>query len=204
MPRSGNWIVIHRDNDRSFSHDHYKHKRESVKHVYTINCNINVSDVTAIPYGLASINGDSTTLCEIQKEEIEQVDKVFCRMNVNNSTKERNKAVNELISNDLVTMATEQIACDDFYRKIKSHKYTMSLQGEGKDAMRTWESIFLGSIPIVSECVEMRHFDDMPLVYYPGSINREWLDSISMNEKSLKRARMSYWKNEILFRRAQL
>ena len=60
----------------------------------------------------------------------------------------------------------------------------------------------IGSIPIVTDCPEMRHFEDMPLVYCPKDFNEitnEWLDKAkeSVKDKSTERLRMSYWENHL-------
>lgn len=81
----------------------------------------------------------------------------------------------------------------------------MSLQGQGKDCARTYSAITLGSIPIVTDCIEMRHFEDMPMVYYNGDITNEWLDSMaeSVKGKSTERMKMSYWANHIANKRKE-
>ena len=78
----------------------------------------------------------------------------------------------------------------------------MALAGCGADASRQWTSIILGSIPIVTDCPEMRHFEDMPLVYCPADFNQitnEWLDASKqgIGYKSTARLRMSYWENHL-------
>lgn len=205
IPNEGNYIVIHRTNDRSFTEDMYKKKPASVKHIYTVDCAVNKPDVTAIPIGLATIGGEDKTIGKIVKEDnfdnylrynIDKT-KIFCRFNTNPQTPERLEWVEKLNKTSFSKVITAQINEEDFYRNIKAHKYTMSLQGMGKDACRTWSAMILGSIPIVTDCVEMRHFEDMPIVYCPEVITVLWLNSQDLRSKSLKRTRMSYWVNEI-------
>jgi hypothetical protein len=90
---------------------------------------------------------------------------------------------------------------------MKAHKFCLSLQSGGKDTTRTWECLCLGVIPIISDCVELRWFEDMPVAYYPeGGITQAWLD-ITLNDikyKSNKRAHMSYWRDLILDHKTKL
>jgi len=84
--RDVNWIVIHRTNDRSFTENMYKKKPDNIKHIYTVDCQVNKSDVTAIPFGLASIMGEDELIKQIVQEDIPPAKtKVFVRYNVNNS-----------------------------------------------------------------------------------------------------------------------
>ena len=77
----------------------------------------------------------------------------------------------------------------------------MALAGCGADASRQWAAIQLGSIPIVTDCPQMRHFEDLPLVYCPdfNEITEEWLDEKAeeVKGKSTDRMRMSYWQKHI-------
>jgi len=201
----GRWIVIHRTNDRSFTEAMYQRKPDNVKLIYTVDCAAKHDDVFAIPIGFATIGGEDNIIKQIAKEVIQPAKtKIFVRYNVNDSgyTEERIKSIPILQSKSFAKVITEQIPTDEFYREIKAHEYTMSLRGCGADACRTWDAMALGSIPIVSDCVEMRHFEDMPIIFAPkdlSSITEEWLSEQDMFGKSTKRAHMSYWENHIRF-----
>src|SRR3990167_10568146 len=58
LPRDGNYIIVHRTNDRQYLPEFDAVKPPSVKHVYTVDCKGTFKNVTAIPFGNASINGD--------------------------------------------------------------------------------------------------------------------------------------------------
>jgi len=204
MGNSGKWIIVHRTNDRSFTKAMYRKKPNCVKHIYTVDCQVNEADVTAIPFGLASIGGHDDIIGKIVAEEIPKAEtQIFVRYNVNNSgyTEERKASISQLQVKPFAKVITEQIPADEFYREIKAHKFTMSLKGQGMDCARTYSAMILGSIPIVTDCVEMRHFNDMPLVYCPPNINHditeEWLNSINVSGRTTERIRMSYWQNHI-------
>lgn len=199
----GNYIFIHRTNDRPFTKEMYSCKPPSVRHIYTVDCQVNTHDVSAIPFGNASINGEDEIVKMVAKEHVEPAKtKLFVRMNVNNdgSTQHRMQALKSIPSNSFAKIITHQIPQDEFYRECKAHKFTLALAGCGADASRQWSAIQLGSIPIVTDCVEMRHFEDLPLVYCPknmSELTEEWLDQQSLEGKSTERMRASYWINHI-------
>lgn len=206
VTREVDWIVIHRTNDRSFTENIYKKKPNNIKYIYSVDCAVNYPDVSAIPIGLATIMGEDNVIKEIAKEQIpEATTKVFVRYNHNNEgyTEQRKQSIPILQSKDFCKVITFQIPGDDFYRYIKAHKFTMSLKGQGADACRTWSAMTLGSIPIVTDCTEMRHFEDMPMIYAPNdlrdSFNIDWLmhEEKKIRGKSTERMRMSYWANHI-------
>lgn len=197
MPQTGSYILVHRTNDRSFTPAMYACKPASVRHIYSVDCQVVAEDVTAIPFGNNSINGEDNIIKEVAVTPVSPAaTKVFCRYNVNRDTLHRNESLPVLKTKPFVKVLEEQIPADDFYREIKAHRFTMALAGCGQDASRQWAAIQLGSIPIVTDCIEMRHFADLPLVYCPGNIHdltEDWLDAQSIEGKSTERMRMSYW-----------
>lgn len=205
LPRQGNFIVIHRDNDRPFTREYYMKMPLSVRHIYTVNSQITAPNVTAIPTGMAFAGFKALqTVCEEQVEKSER--QIFCRQNVNAGTPERKEALNWLRENPIATVAENQMSAEDFYRQIKAHKLTLSLQGLGKDCLRTYEAMVLGSIPIVTDCIEMRHFDDMPMVRLANIefLTKNWCDEQNIIGKTNERLRMSYWENEINEKRNEI
>ena len=208
VPKEGTFIIIHRPSDRSFTEAHYQLKPPSVKHIYTVDCAVNKDDVTAIPFGNASIDGNDNIIGTID-HVVPAKTRVFVRYNVNNSgyTQERIDSIPILQSKPFCKVITEQIPADEFYREIKSHQFTMSLKGCGMDGARTYSAMTLGSIPIVTESIEMRHFMDMPMAYCPPwkDFTEEWLDQQVelMKDKSTERMRMSYWRDQIKLMRSQ-
>lgn len=201
MPKTGSYIIIHRTNDRPFTEEMYALKPQSVKHIYTVDCRVRANDVTAIPFGNASINGEDEIVKLIAREQVEPAKtKIFCRYNINDSTPHRAESLSILQRKKFAKVILEQIPGDEFYRQVKAHKFTMALAGCGADASRQWAAIQLGSIPIVTDCIEMRFFEDMPLVYCPKNMNditEEWLSKQDVSKKSTERMRMSYWVNHI-------
>ena len=210
MPNTGNYIIIHRTNDRSFTPEMYSVKPKSVRFIYTVDCRVIADDVCAIPFGNASINGEDEIVKMVAKETVEPAKtKMFVRFNINNdgSTAHRAYALNNIPRDSFAKVITEQIPGDEFYRQVKAHKYTLALAGCGADASRQWTALQLGSIPIVTDCIEMRHFEDMPLIYCPRDIKDltlEWLDSQDLSSKSTDRMRMSYWSKHIETKRKEL
>lgn len=71
----------------------------------------------------------------------------------------------------------------DYYSQIASHRFTLSPEGFGVDTYRTWESLYLGSIPIVTRSTAMSPFTDLPILFIDdydelseGHLERCWED----------------------------
>ena len=209
LPTKKSYIIVHRTNDRQYLASFDEVKPASVKHVYTVDCNGVFPNVTAIPFGNSSINGEDPLVKLVAKEPKRKVDKeLFLCYNTNPDTPHRNESIPIMKRKDFAFVfeldyPTIQMAGDEFYRNVHAHKYTMALAGCGADASRQWAAIQLGSIPIVTDCPQMRHFEDMPIIFCPKDMNDitlEWLDSQVIGT-STERMRASYWKQHITNKR---
>lgn len=208
IPKNGNYIFVHRTNDRPYTKQINNCKPFSVKYVYTVDCRGNFNNVSAIPFGNASINGEDNLVKIIIKEKKRPTDKrIFVCYNTNHDTQHRNESIVALKDKPFAFVYEldyphKQMPADNYARNIHDHEFTMALAGCGADASRQWVAIQLGSIPIVSDCPEMRHFEDLPLVFCPQNfddITDNWLNEKAkeVKGKSIERMRASYWINHI-------
>jgi hypothetical protein len=201
LPEDGSYILVHRTNDRPYTERINVEKKPNIKHIYTVDCRGNFDNVSAIPFGNSSISGIDPHVIQVAKEKVKPAKtKLFVRYNVNRDTPHRNESLTVLRDKPFALVIEEQIPGDEFMRLCKAHKFTMSLAGCGADASRQWSAIQLGSIPIVTDCPEMRHFEDMPLIFCPKNMHElteEWLNLQSVEGKSTERMRASYWINHI-------
>lgn len=207
LPTTGTYIVIHRTNDRQYLPEFDAVKPPSVKRVYTVDCKGTFNNVSAIPFGLASINGEDTLIKNLVKEYRRATSKrVFVCYNTNPDTPHRNASIPAMKAKDFAFVFEleyphKQMPADEFGRNVHDHEFTMALAGCGADASRQWAAIILGSIPIVTDCPQMRHFEDLPIVFCPDFdlITNDWLDEQAkqVKNKSTERMRASYWINHI-------
>jgi len=210
IPKNGNYIIIHRTNDRQYLPEFDAVKPPSVKHVYTVDCKGTFSNVTAIPFGNASINGEDPIVKMVAQEpkrknleaKLLSDKRIFVCYNTNPDTPHRNASIPAMKAKPFAFVyeldyPVKQMPVDEFARNVHDHEFTMALAGCGADASRQWMAMQLGSIPIVTDCPQMRHFADLPMVFCPefDLITDEWLDEQKeiVKTKSTERMRMSYW-----------
>lgn len=213
LPRNGNYIIIHRTNDRQYLPEFDAVKPPSVKHVYTVDCKGTFSNVSAIPFGNASINGEDPFVKQVAVEPKRPTAKrVFVCYNTNKDTPHRNASIPAMKAKPFTFVYEleyphKQMPVMEFMRNTHDHEFTMALAGCGADASRQWSAIQLGSIPIVTDCEQMRHFADMPIVFCPDFdlITEEWLNqqAKAVKGKDTIRARASYWQNHIQQKRQE-
>ena len=74
----------------------------------------------------------------------------------------------------------------------------------GFDTMRLWEALYMKTIPIVTDCVALRHFQDLPILYSKDftEITEDYLNEKyeEMKDKLWDNSKLfaSYWNQKIL------
>jgi len=97
----------------------------------------------------------------------------------------------------------------EFLRAIRNHKFVVCPRGNGVDTHRLWETLYMGSIPIVRRCPNVAQWDDLPVCFVdnwdsitgPGApefLEAEYVRISKMPTSSLKKSRYSYWIAEIM------
>jgi hypothetical protein len=95
------------------------------------------------------------------------------------------------------------ISLSEFYFEIAQHKFVFSPRGNGVDCHRTWEALYLRTIPIVRCSTHMNEFAELPILFV-----NDW-DEISYNYLNAKydefrerlfdlsKMKISYWRERI-------
>ena len=90
-----------------------------------------------------------------------------------------------------------------YLEDIKKSKFVFCPRGNGIDTHRLWESLYMGSIPIVKYENAHHLFKDLPILFINdwNQITRDFLndkyDEISSMDWNFDKLKISYWKNFI-------
>ena len=92
---------------------------------------------------------------------------------------------------------------DVYLDNIYNHKFVLSPQGNGIDTHRTWECLYLGTIPIEKRNLNNRFYTGLPICFVDSweEITEEFLnkeyDRIKNTQWDLRMLDFDYWKNKI-------
>jgi hypothetical protein len=96
---------------------------------------------------------------------------------------------------------------NDYIHNVYNHKFVLCPNGNGVDTHRLWETLYLNSIPIVSESININFYRDLPIVIVKDwkSITKTFLeesfkeitDKKLNGEYNLSKLNISYWINKI-------
>ena len=151
-------------------------------HWFAQNNQLEHPKITAIPIGLEDAwrhnNGVVKDFVKLRQKTANKVPRVLYGFNINTNKLERSKAMDVLGRYELA----DRIHVDSRkYRKVlNEYMFIASPAGNGIDCHRTWEALYLGTIPIVVGRRFYSQFDD-----FPGVILEDWEELTAFNEENL-------------------
>jgi len=206
---SHRYLLISHNSDANVDSALYAKKPANVVHWFAQNVLIERPDLTPIPIGLerqgivASRDIVGSMQVNIQRER--PVLQKWCYLNINPDTNDaERKHVLRALRWQLhfVTTRTRRIAYPQYLQELVMHRFVVSPPGNGVDCHRTWESLYLGSIPIVKTSVCMQSFavSGIHLVNDLSKLTRRDLRMVFEQRETTEDVRQlyfSYWKKMI-------
>lgn len=98
----------------------------------------------------------------------------------------------------------ENLTWQEYYDDLYYSKFVFSPRGNGVDCHRTWEALYLKTIPIVKKSIHMNEFKDLPILFIDSwdEITEEFLNlkyKEIMNSKfNLNKLNFEWWAEKIL------
>jgi len=136
------------------------------------------SKIQTIPLGIDNKHwrfdnnpqGNVKILEDVNKEEIETNKGVLISFQPHTNEAERGQCLNYFKDKDFTTYReytnedrTSEEFLKDYYREVKRHKFNVCPFGTGYDCHRIWQTLILGSFPIVKKHKAMEEFYDLPI-----------------------------------------
>ena len=194
------FILITHDSDIPVTQQHIS----ILQHPYLIkwfgmNCHIIHEKLNPIPIGIANEcwpHGDKQSLLDAANEVTDKQGLVYSNFSKETNINERS-GVNDIV-NRILPLSIEKapLTYRDYLKKLSSFKFVISPPGNSVDCHRVWESIYVGTIPIVLKSIPMVYFKDCPILF----IN-EWEDlkSINLDEKYKEIITRKKYKSDFTF-----
>jgi hypothetical protein len=182
---------------------------------FTVNKQTTRPNVFSIPLGITNdtnesdlhpIYGNLDCMTNVMQEQIEHKNFVYMNININTYPIERQFVWDLFNNKEWVTIGTIENTIEGrtkFLRDIKAHTFVLCPRGNGIDTHRLWETLYMGSIPIVKRDIGYSDFEDLPICFVNdwSEITVEFLEDekqrIQNTNWNLEKLKMSYWINKI-------
>ena len=205
-------IIISGHSDYGITDDLVQYYNPSIW--WTINKQTSDPRVHALPLGITNntseselhpIYGNLESMIQVMNEPKRDKNLVYMNFNINTHS-ERNNVFNLFKDKSWITIGKIENTISgrtNFLRDIRNHTFVLCPRGNGIDTHRLWETLYMGSIPIVKNNLAYSDFKDLPICFVDSweQITPEFLQLESIRIKdskwNLDKLKISYWINKI-------
>ena len=174
-------------------------------HMFSQNANITHEKLTPIPIGIANSmweHGNKHNIIILNSYLNSSVKyKLYTNFTIANNKEHRTDVMKKLKDN-ILSVIVEHKTHLDYLKEIKEYKWIPSPKGNGIDCHRTWETLYMGSIPLVDDTINTRFFKQLglPIILISewDNINIEWLKEQTKNiEYNYDSLDINWWSKKI-------
>jgi hypothetical protein len=184
---------------------------ESFKKVFCINKQGSNTNTFGIPLGITNdcddtplhrIYGDKDIMVDVINMDIPKKYLTYLNFNVSTFPVERQNIMNLFAGKEWSYTGKIENTLEgrkNFLIDIKSSKFVFCPRGNGIDTHRLWETLYMGSFPIVRRETAHELFEDLPILFVDdwNIITEEFLNNkyeeMSNKEWCLDKLKLSYW-----------
>jgi hypothetical protein len=131
---------------------------------------------------------------------------VYMNHNINNNPAKRYPPYHILEGKPWVTVERgyNGYKYSEYLQNIYSHPFVICPEGHGIDTVRTWECLYMGTIPIEKRNINNQFYTDLPILFVNdwNEVNQALLideyERIMHSQWVFEKLDFSYWKDKIL------
>lgn len=179
---------------------------------FSQNVNIIHERIESIPIGLENdiwfpwLRKKEKMLAKLQEPRNYQ-NLVYMNHNISTNPLKRTKPYEVLKDKSWVTtdMGVNDNRFDEYLNSVYNHKFVVCPEGNGIDTHRIWECLYMGTIPITEDNINMSFYRDLPTLSVRDwdELNAPCLDRYFNGIKAFNNLwshdllKFEYWKNKI-------
>ena len=178
---------------------------------WTINKQTSDIRVHSLPLGITndthesslhSIYGNLDSMIQVMHEPKHDKNLVYMNFNILTYLQERKTVFDLFKEKEWVTQGIIQNTLEGrtkFLQEIRNHTFVLCPRGNGVDTHRLWETLYIGSIPIVKRDIALKDFEDLPICFINdwSEITVEFLENekykILSKNWNIEKLKVSYW-----------
>jgi hypothetical protein len=209
--------LITHNSDRNIGEQETKYLDEKIIKWFAQNAMISNPKIIPIPIGLENLhhyfNGIPGLFNKMKRQPTNKIPRILYGFSISTSKYERQSALDSLKTNLLADKISGHPLPPQYLNILNSYQFIASPPGNGIDCHRTWEAMYLQTVPIVKRSPATEYWRNLNL---PLLLIDDWSTLASMHEQELfvlyhetmTRARtealfMDYWINKIKYNNRQ-
>lgn len=204
------YILISHHSDENINSTFEKYIDDKIIHWFAQNLMFKHEKCTPLPIGLQlRMYDNKNAVIESIKKQINNTQKntsIFYAFS-DDTNPNRLIALNHLSNSKISTKPEKKLDKDEYYNEVSRHMFNASPEGNGVDCNRTWETLYLGSIPVLEKSINSEYWKivGLPVLIIDSWKDIELFDNIQLNNiyselknnPNLSPLYMDYWIKEI-------
>ena len=174
-PNPGLPIIISGHSDYAITNELMEYYHPNVW--FCVNKQTDRPNVFSLPLGITNntnesdlhaIYGDLDSMIQVMGETVAYKNLVYMNFNINTYPSERQRVWDLFQDLEYVTKGETVNTIEgrtQFLREIKAHTFVLCPRGNGIDTHRLWETLYMGSIPILRRDIAYAEFTDLPICF---------------------------------------
>jgi len=159
------YILFTHNGDLSINESHIQYLNDkNLIEWYGQNINISHPKLKSIPIGIANEiwpHGDENILNEIISQNNKKEKLIYLNFDINTNINERSYCINELNKHDF--KMENKLPFKDYLIELSKSYFVVSPNGNGIDCHKTWEGLYLKTIPIVTKSINIDFYKNYPI-----------------------------------------
>lgn len=210
VPEDFELSLITHQSDRPINNALFSMKPKCIKRWYGINIDYLSNILHPIPLGIANENYKNKNL--VKSELVfPRTDSFFMRkknllyvnFSIQTNYSERSWVKQYFKKFPWAVVEEEQLSLNEYKNKIKNSNFVLCPWGNGIDSHRIWETLSVGSIPIVKDHVTFKTLDFLPFLSVEDfklvneNLLKETLINLKEKEYNFSKLDIEFWSKEI-------
>lgn len=161
------FVLITHNGDRNIKPSDVTSLPANLIHWFAQNCLVRHPKLSPLPIGLENkhifLHGIPSYFNTLRSEVVHKETKILYKFNVNTNLVERGAALLSLEKHPLAETYDDWRQSFGYLRTLQRYKFIASPAGNGEDCIRTWESFYLGAVPILKRTIFTEYLETLGL-----------------------------------------
>lgn len=214
-PKEIGEVIVSGHSDYEVKDDHFEMLKQKsggiLKYIFAINGNSISPHIIPLPLGITNycddsfrhqIFGNLEQMKNVSSTAVQKVNKVYLNINSDTFPSERNHVLNMFRSMKWVTYKQPVVSNEgrhSYLLDIKQHDFVLCPRGNGVDTHRMWETLYMGSIPIVIYSNVHKNLLDLPILFIQSwdEVTEDFLEQklkeYDTRKWNMDKLNISYW-----------
>ncbi len=205
------YILVTHNGDAKITRELFLKASDNLLHWYGINVEHNDVKITPIPLGIENkhyyVCGIPAVFNYVKNKKLTKLDKIFYGFTISTNPTERGPALEIIKSHPNSETLSSWRGFFPYLLNLNKYKLVLSPPGSCEEGHRTWDTMYIGGVPIVKSSPTTEYFKQVGV---PLIVINDWEELNELNDNTIasvykevvsafnpKTLTLDYWTNKI-------